>query len=218
MEIFPDAQVLRTRKEQDSSFPIETELKKRKEFSDREVGITHPDLTSFIRLNDQGDIEIFASPGVGIVISTRSKSISLFADSIRLMCKENGLRWNSYNFNFSASSYIEPTLVKINQKTIHSAQNGISYYLDRIPDIEEEESQKTVTIEGNQGFNSQPNTYEQKFVNEIDLSNLTIEQVGLIEAYSTKYSKSTIALIVKYIKEGLNFDQSLEKALRETNE
>lgn len=218
MEIYPDAQVLRNRKEQETNIPIENELKKRKEFSDREVGLTHPDLTSFIRLNDQGDIEIFASPGIGIVISTRSKSISLFADSIRMFCKDDGLRWNNYNFNYSASKYIEPTLVKINTKSIHSAQNGISYYLDRIPDMEEEENQKTVTIQGDYGFNFQTSSSDQKYTTEIDLSDLTIEQAGLVQAYSSKYSSSTISLLIKYIREGLNFDQALDKAIRENNE
>lgn len=218
MELEIDAQALRLRKEQETSFPLDQELKKRKEFSDREVGITHPDLSSFIRLNDQGDIEIFASPGVGIIISTRSKSISLFADSIRLHTREDGLRWNNYNFNYSASTYIEPTLVKLNPKTIHSAQNGISYYLDRINDVEEEEKQKTVTIDGDYGFNITPSSFEQKFTSDIDLSDLTIEQAGLIQAYLTEYSKETIVLTIQYIKEGLNFEQALQRAVRETNE
>ena len=43
-------------------FPVEKELTKRKKFSEREVGFTHPDNNSFLRLNDQGDIEIFAAP------------------------------------------------------------------------------------------------------------------------------------------------------------
>ena len=85
-----------------NEIPVEYELTKRKQFSEREVGFNHPDNESFLRLNDHGDIEIFAAPGVGIVISGKSKSISFFGDSIRMYCKEDGLRWNSYNFNYSA--------------------------------------------------------------------------------------------------------------------
>ena len=133
---------------QDSPIPVSSEIKKRKEFSDREVGLSHPDLSSFIRLNDQGDIEIFATPGIGIIISARSKSISFFGDSVRINTKEDGLRWNSYNFNYAASSYIEPTLVKINHNLIHSAQNGVSYYLDSDKKYDQEEKQKPITITG----------------------------------------------------------------------
>ena len=214
MEKFPTLNILHKRKDQDQIYPVESELKRRKEFSDREVGITHPDLNSFIRLNDQGDIEIFASPGVGIIISTKSKSISLFADSIRFFTKDDGLRWNSYNFNYAASSYVEPTLVKINYKQIHSAQNGISYYLDSISSFEQEESQKPVTIEGRYGFSPKENLVQQKLVGDFDMANISVEQAALLEALAGS-SSQTLATIVGYMKEGLSFEQATERFLRE---
>lgn len=213
-----DTAAMNRRKKQENSFPVESEVQKRREFSDREVGLTHPDLSSFIRLNDQGDIEIFASPGVGIVISGRSKSISLFGDQIRMHCNEDGLRWNNYNFNYSSSDYSEPTLVKLNYKNIHSAQNGISYYLDRMNDLEDQENQKTITISGDYGFNEEQIIPQQTYTSEDDLSDLTFEQIGLLEAYSSNYSKEHIDLMVKYIREGLTFDQAHLRALREMNE
>lgn len=218
MEIPLDIANLRSRQEQDDKIFVEKELDKRKEFSDREVGITHPDLSSFIRLNDRGDIEIFARPGVGIVISARSKSVSIFADSVRLHTKEDGLRWNTYNFNYSASTYSEPTLVKLNPKTIHSAQNGISHYLERISSLEAEESQKPITIDAGYGFQSDQVIPEQKNKSDLDLSGLSLEQIGLLEAYSSSYSYDHIALIIKYIKEGLTFDQAHLRALRDQDE
>jgi len=213
-----DTGAMNRRNKQEINFPVESEVQKRKEFSDREVGLTHPDLSSFIRLNDQGDIEIFAAPGVGIVISGRSKSISLFGDQIRMHCNEDGLRWNNYNFNYSSSDYSEPTLVKLNYKNIHSAQNGISYYLDRMNDLEDQENQKTITISGDYGFNQEQIIPQQTYTSEDNLSDLTFEQVGLLEAYSSNYSKEHIDLMVKYIREGLTFDQSHLRALREMNE
>jgi hypothetical protein len=213
-----DTGAINRRKKQENSFPVESEVQKRREFSDREVGLTHPDLSSFIRLNDQGDIEIFASPGVGIVISGRSKSISLFGDQIRMHCNEDGLRWNNYNFNYSSSDYSEPTLVKLNYKNIHSAQNGISYYLDRMNDLEDQENQKTITISGDYGFNEEQIIPQQTYTSEDNLSDLTFEQIGLLEAYSSNYSKEHIDLMVKYIREGLTFDQAHLRALREMNE
>jgi len=200
-----------------NSVDPDVELKKRKEFSDREVGLTHPDLTSFIRLNDQGDIEIFAAPGIGIVISSRSKSISIFGDSIRFFTKEDGLRWNSYNFNYAASNYIEPTLVKISPKTIHSANNKVSYYLDLFKIYEDKEEQKTITISGEYGFNQSEDIPSQVLLTDENVSGLTIEQIGLIEAYSTDYPKEHIDLIIKFLKEGLSFNQAHERALRELN-
>lgn len=198
--------------------PAEFELKKRKEFSEREVGLTHPDLNSFVRLNDQGDIELFAAPGVGIIISSRSKSISFFADSIRMHCKEDGFRWNNYNFNYSASSFAEPTLVKINLKDIHSAQNNANYYLDTAKMIEEEEKQKPVTILAENSFSIKNDIPQQTVVSDYDLSDLTFEQIGLIEAYASSYSAEHIGLIVKYIRLGFTFDQAHRKASEELND
>lgn len=218
MEINPDLSSLNKRNDQNTEISVDDVLQRRREFSDREVGVTHPDLNSFMRFNDQGDIEIFASPGLGIVISTRSKSISFFADSIRFFSKEDGLRWNNYHFNYSASEYSEPTLLKINPKNIHSAQNGISYYLDRIKDFEDEEIQKTVTIDAEYGFSDTEEPIKQVYESSLDLSDLTVEQAGLIEAYMSIYSMDVINLIVKYVREGLTFDQALEKTLRETKD
>lgn len=203
---------------QDPNIPVSSEIKKRKEFSDREVGLTHPDLSSFIRLNDQGDIEIFAAPGIGIIISARSKSISFFGDSVRMFTKEDGLRWNSYNFNYSASSYIEPTLVKINNKLIHSAQNGVSYYLENAKTYRDQEQQKTITITGEYGFSSVVDQPRQDYASEYSVDGLTNEQIGLLEAYSSDYSRDHILYMIKLIKQGNTFEQAHQLALEEINE
>lgn len=41
-------------------FDESEELNKRNKFSRREVGLTHPDTSAFVRLNDRGEVEIFA--------------------------------------------------------------------------------------------------------------------------------------------------------------
>jgi hypothetical protein len=203
---------------QQPTIPIGAEIRKRKEFSEREVGLTHPDLSSFIRLNDRGDIEIFAAPGIGIVISAKSKSISLFGDSVRFFTKEDGLRWNSYNFNYCASSYIEPTLVKINHKNIHSATNGIAYYLNGIEEYADQETQTPITIIGEFGFASKQEQVQQTYESEYDLTGLTDEQIGLLEIYQTDHSKEHILLMVELMKSGNSFEEAHSLALKETNE
>lgn len=200
-----------------SSFPVENEMKRRREFSDREVGLTHPDITSFIRLNDQGDIEVFAVPGVGMIISGKSKTISFFADSIRFFSKEDGLRWNNYNFNYSASSFFEPTFVKIDYNQIHSAQNETNYYLNSVAILEEQEKQTPITILPENKFSTKIESPEQTIVSEDDVSDLTFEQIGLLEAYSSSFSEDHIRLIISYLRKGLTFEQAHQEALKETN-
>lgn len=204
--------------QQSRAFPVEAELNRRKEFSDREVGLTHPDLSSFIRLNDQGDIEIFAAPGLGIVISSRSKSISFFADNIKMFTKEDGLRWNSYNFNYAASNYVEPTLVKINMNSVHSAINGVHHFLNRLSDIDEQEDKNSITISAEYGFSKDSQIPKQSFSSIDDYEGLNSEQIALVEAYSSSYSQNHIGLLIKYLKAGYEFQIAHQKALKENNE
>lgn len=204
--------------QQSRAFPVEAELNRRKEFSDREVGLTHPDISSFIRLNDQGDIEFFAAPGLGIVISARSKSISFFADNIRMFTKEEGLRWNNYNFNYAASSYVEPTLVKINLNTVHSAINGVHHFLSNLSDIEEQEGKNSITISTEYGFAGDSQIPKQTFSSIDNFEGLNSEQIALVEAYSSSYSQTHIGLLIKYLKDGYEFQLAHQKALRESNE
>ena len=72
------------------------EMDIRKTFSQREVGFNHPDNSSFIRLTDAGDIEIFATPGVGIVINGTTKTISFFADKTVTMGEGGVILTNNY--------------------------------------------------------------------------------------------------------------------------
>lgn len=203
---------------QEKTYPIAAEIKKRTEYSEREVGLTHPDLSSFIRLNDSGDIEIFAAPGVGIIISGKARSISFFADSIKMFTKEDGLRWNSYNFNYSASSYVEPTLVKINPKFIHTAQNNVDFYLNSIEEYEQEETQKPITIVGEYGYSVQQEVLQQKNVSEYSVDNLTEENIRLLEIYKSSLSYDQVKHMIGLLQTNLNFEDAYQLTLREINE
>jgi len=89
-------------------------LNNRNKFSRREVGLNHPDVFSFIKLADNGDIEIMAAPGVGIIISAVTRSVSILADTLKIYTTEDdGIRWNNYSFNYAASDFTEPVLVPL---------------------------------------------------------------------------------------------------------
>ena len=82
-------------------------------FSDSDVGITHEDNQSFIKINDNGDIEIFAGEGLGIILHPNNRSITFVADKVRFATQENnGFIWNKLSLNPQAISYAEPALVE----------------------------------------------------------------------------------------------------------
>lgn len=192
-------------------FYVESELTRRSEFSRREVGLNHPDTPAFIKLNDDGDIEIFAAPGIGIVISAVGNSISLFADNIRMFSKEEGLRWNNYNFNYSAVDYSEPTLVKIDYKSIHSPQNHAQYYLSKLEEISEKDKEKAITIQGEKGFGVQQPRVDSNYSSQISLDGLNQEQITLVENVLKEYPKDYVIKIIDLLKQGYSFSQAQEK-------
>jgi len=159
------------------------ELSRRKNFSQREVGLTHPDNSSFIRLTDSGDIEIFSAPGVGIVINGSTKTISLFADNIKFFTKEDGLKWNSMEFNHSATLFSEPALVSANDKSYNPAFLNMNHYIKNLDLIDQEDSQQAVTINGTYAYRETTNT---------DVVSVDVLENSLLDNYFTKPQISLI--------------------------
>ena len=159
------------------------ELSRRKNFSQREVGLTHPDNPSFIRLTDSGDIEIFSAPGVGIVINGSTKTISLFADNIKFFTKEDGLKWNSMEFNHSATLFSEPAFVSANDKSYNPAFLNMDHYIKNLDLIDKEDLQQAVTING---------TYAYKKTTDTDVVSSDVLENSLLDNYFTKQQISLI--------------------------
>jgi hypothetical protein len=84
-------------------------------FGVREVGVTHPDVSSHVRLKDNGDIEILSGEGVGLLINRKNRSITLFADHVRFLTKDDdtGMRWNKLAFNPRATTFNEPAFLSV---------------------------------------------------------------------------------------------------------
>lgn len=185
------------------------EMKKRKEFSTREVGITHPDNSGFFRISDSGDIEIFAAPGVGIVINPATRSISFFADSIKFFCREDdGLRWNSMSFNPAADVYNEPALVKTNDFLNNPAYFRTNHYLNNLDKLDESEADVPVTIIGNYGLRGD-STQEVEY-KEIGNS-LTMEQKKLVEQFSKSNSESNVFRLIELLENGYSYNEAILK-------
>jgi len=113
-------------------------VKEQKKFQPREVGLTHPDNPSFFRVRDNGDIEIFAGDGVGIVICPETKSVSFVGDTVKVITNEDdGLKWNDKKFNSKATKFSEPTL------TSHDVDDDFKSLYRGIEDDFEDSKKKT---------------------------------------------------------------------------
>lgn len=100
-------------------------------FSANDVGLTNPYNDNFIKLGENGIIEIYAGNGTGIILNPNARSITFTADSIKFMTnKEDGMRWNDMSFNSQATSYTEPPLIPYEQETRPNAFRDLDDYLE----------------------------------------------------------------------------------------
>lgn len=98
----------------------------RDKFGYSEVGITHPTNSAYIKLCDTGSIELMADEGLGIIIDTHTRSISLHADSIKLFTRDNdGIRWNKLSLNPRATKYVEPAFIEYKLEDVQGLFNGL---------------------------------------------------------------------------------------------
>jgi hypothetical protein len=193
---------------------------KRNEFSRREVGLNHPDNHSFLRLADSGDIEIMAAPGVGIVISAATRSISIFADTLKIYTTEDdGIRWNSYSFNYSGSDFTEPFLVPIREYQKSAAYHD---YMEKIQKIEQLQNpssdQNQVTIDTGLDIGKVNISKETSF-NQINSQESYISEADfkLLEQELKKSSQQKIDYMKQLIYDGYTFSQAKLKAERDLN-
>lgn len=82
-------------------------------FSSREVGLTHPDLEAYIKIADNGDIQIMASPDLGIILSPSKGTIFFVGNSIKFATNE--IKWNENRLNPYATKFTEAMLIPPNE-------------------------------------------------------------------------------------------------------
>jgi len=194
------------------------EIEKRSSFSRREVGLTHPDTSSFIKLNDRGDIEIFANEELGIIISPNSGTISIFADVFKIYTKEDaGFRWNNKSFNHAGDSYHEPALVNTEIKEINPGYNYADYYLNLIDEFDETDgsSNNIITINGDFAFRNTPKETVNGGVSQNKNSDISSEDLELIKEYALTNNQDRVNYMINLIKSGFTFSQAREKTLRD---
>lgn len=199
-------------------FNESAELEKRNTFSRREVGLTHPDTSSFIKLNDKGDIEIFANEELGIVISPTTGTISVFADVFKIYTKEDaGFRWNNKSFNHAGDSFHEPSLVSTEIKEVNPGFNYANYYLDGVEEFEETNSSSNniITINGEFAFRKEPTEKVNGGIPASNSMTISQENLELLKEYALTNNQEKIDYMRTLLHSGFTFSQAREKTLRD---
>lgn len=187
------------------------ELRKRKEFSTREVGLNHPDTHAFLRINDSGEIEIFAAPGIGLVISPSTRSISFFADSIKFYTREDdGLKWNNLSFNPSSDVYNEPTFVKTSDFYNNPAFYKINHYLNNLDQLDNPEPVSSVTIDNGSDSSLVPGQ-EDGFITPAVEPELDENDQHLLEEYRKSHTEFEFSMVKHMLRNGYSFIEATKK-------
>ncbi len=98
-------------------------------YGDQEIGMIHPQMASFIRLNDAGDIEIVVSDSLAIVLHKATNSITFVADTIKFLTKDgDSIRWNNSNLNSRATDFTQPALIPLQVDQMASLYDGSDEY------------------------------------------------------------------------------------------
>lgn len=203
--------------DQTAYFNEADELKKRKTFSKREVGLTHPDTSAFVRLNDRGEIEIFAGEELGIIISPNSRSISIFADVVKIHTKEDdGLRWNNMSLNYAADVYNEPALLKTSEKEINSGFNYAEYYLNNAQETDPlERDNNIITIQGEYAFRDQADEVREEAPFKNAPTTIDEQSLALLKEYALTSTQDRVDYMKKLLELGFTFSQAREKTVRD---
>lgn len=105
-------------------------IQRQSKFSDREVGLNHPDVPAFFKITDNGDIHIMVNQATGIIISAATSSITLVANVVKLLTNEDeGFKWNQKAFNPHATTYNQPALVPLKKFVGSGIYDNVADYL-----------------------------------------------------------------------------------------
>lgn len=76
----------------------------------REVGLKHRGTGAVVRLNDNGTIDAFAGPHLGIRMDPRSNSINLIGDTVNIASDRLNIKTRHYGFSWNGKLFDPNTL------------------------------------------------------------------------------------------------------------
>jgi hypothetical protein len=70
-----------------------------------EVALKHKETGAVVKLTDDGFVDIFAGPQVGVRIDPHTNSINLFGDNVNVSANNFNLRTKPYGFNWNGKAF-----------------------------------------------------------------------------------------------------------------
>jgi hypothetical protein len=103
------------------------DLEVEQRFSTTELGFRHPFTGSYIRVGDDGSIQITVGDSGRTGITLDENGITIFGDKITILSGPNGFSWNGKDFNPCSDRVDEPTLIS-RSKSYRNPSRGFGEY------------------------------------------------------------------------------------------
>lgn len=100
----------------------------------KEVALKHNDSGAIVKLSDDGFIDVFAGPQLGIRIDPNTNSVNLFGDTVNVIANNFNVRTKPYGFNWNGRVF-NPNLYSGEDKSVMTTTTNKMRYSEGMIDI-----------------------------------------------------------------------------------
>jgi hypothetical protein len=92
-----------------------------------EIALKHPDTGAIVKLTDDGFIDVFAGPQLGVRVDPNTSSINLFGDSVNVIANQFNVRTKPYGFNWNGRVFNPALYSGDDQGVMTQAKQKVRY-------------------------------------------------------------------------------------------
>ncbi|MDK2600688.1 hypothetical protein QO179_24650 [Bacillus stercoris] len=91
-----------------------------------EVALKHRETGAVVKLSDDGFIDVFAGPQVGVRVDPNTNTVNFFGDSVNVIASNFNVRTKPYGFNWNGKVF-NPSLYTTSNGTMTTAKSKSRY-------------------------------------------------------------------------------------------
>lgn len=92
-----------------------------------EIALKHLETGAIVKLTDDGFIDVFAGPSLGLRLDPHTKSINLFGENVNVMANQFNVRTKPYGFNWNGQTFNPNLYAKEESSVMTEAKNKVRY-------------------------------------------------------------------------------------------
>lgn len=93
----------------------------------KEVALKHTDTGAVVKLTDDGFIDVFAGPQLGVRIDPATNSINLFGDTVNVIANNFNVKTKPYGFNWNGRVFNPALYMQEDESVMTKARSKVRY-------------------------------------------------------------------------------------------